>query len=57
MNFNLNNHEKLFLQDIFWATPSNKNMSGQELEERAGEKLGGERWELKRVSQGVCNMK
>jgi mannose/fructose-specific phosphotransferase system component IIA len=42
-NFNLNHHEKPFLQDIFGATPSNKNMSGSELEERAGEMLGGER--------------
>jgi mannose/fructose-specific phosphotransferase system component IIA len=39
----LNNNEKPFLKDIFGATPSNKNMSGSELEERAGEKLGGER--------------
>jgi hypothetical protein len=39
----LNNNEKPFLKDIFGATPSNKNMSGSELEERAGEKLRGER--------------
>jgi hypothetical protein len=32
MNFNLNNNEKPFLQDIFGATPSSKNMSGSELD-------------------------
>jgi hypothetical protein len=55
-NFDLNNHEKPFLQDILgqhlkigiWVDKNLKRELGRSLEERG--------WELKRVSQSVCNV-